>query len=295
MCARGLFGRERGPSAAGGGTVGAVTDLITNPDHPSLAPFRGLQDHAARQRRERPGGDMAGWLIAEGDLVMQRGIDAGMELESVLVDGARTRPLPAWASTTGGPAILRVGPDVLVDICGRPKLRDPIGCFVRPGPRDAAALLHDATTVLVAEGVNNPTNMGVLLRNAAALGADAVLLDPSCCDPFYRRSVRVSMGQVFAVPHARMERFPESFGVFRSAGFETLALTSGGDEDIGLLRFPAQQKLALVVGAEGPGLTDDTLRAADRRVQIPMSGTVDSLNVATASALALWAVQQARR
>ena len=133
-------------------------------------------------------------------------------------------------------------------------------------------------------GLNNPNNLGVVLRNAAGLGIDAVLLDPTCGDPLYRRAIRSSMGQVFAIPHARIGATPNSLAELHQQGFETVALTPRGDIDIRDLGAPTRS--AILLGAEGPGLPDDTIEAATHRVRITMSNEVDSLNVANAAAIA---------
>ncbi len=235
---------------------------------------------------------MAGSFIGEGDVVIGRALTAGHHLECVLVDRARTRELPELPE---GAEVFVAGPAVLQEVAGRKELRDPIACFVRPPERDVAQLLAVSKTVLITEGVNNPTNMGVIMRCAAGLGIEAVLFDPTSCDPLYRRAVRVSMGEVFAIPHARIGSLPGSLEVVREAGFATFALTPDASaDDIGALRVGADEKVALVLGAEGPGLTAETLAACERRLRIPMQAGVDSINVGTAAAVAFYALGQAR-
>jgi tRNA G18 (ribose-2'-O)-methylase SpoU len=142
--------------------------------------------------------------------------------------------------------------------------------------------------VVVLEDVNNHTNLGAVFRSAAGLGMDAVLLSPTCCDPLYRRAVRVSMGQVFALPYAYLE-WPQGLHSLRTAGFQLLALTPSPDatrlDDVVL---GAEDKAALLLGAEGPGLSEQALKESDLRVRIPMAHGVDSLNVAGAAAVACW-------
>jgi tRNA G18 (ribose-2'-O)-methylase SpoU len=154
----------------------------------------------------------------------------------------------------------------------------------RPPPPEVGALLAAARRVVVLEALNDFENLGALFRNAAAFGVDAVLLDPQCADPLYRRSVRVSMGHVLQVPFAVLPgAWPGSLA--RLDGFTTVALTPGGST---LLRaVPPLERWAVLLGAEGPGLTDGALARADLRVRIPMAAGVDSLNVATAAAVAL--------
>jgi len=141
----------------------------------------------------------------------------------------------------------------------------------------------------VLEGINDHENLGALFRNAAALGVDAVLLGPGCADPLYRRSVRVSMGEVFAVPYARLAPWPGALDEVRAAGYTLLALTPAHGA-VPLQRLPAaaRRRPALLLGAEGPGLSRAALAASDLRVAIPMRNGVDSLNVAAAAAVAFW-------
>jgi tRNA G18 (ribose-2'-O)-methylase SpoU len=156
----------------------------------------------------------------------------------------------------------------------------------RGAPADPAALVAGVRVVAVAEGLGDHENVGALFRNAAAFGVDAVLLDPTTADPLYRRSVRVSLGHVLRVPHARLPALPAGLGVVRAAGLEVVALTPASDAEPVSALAPGGPPVALVVGAEGPGLTAATLAAADRRVRIPLAAGVDSLNVATAAAVA---------
>ena len=141
----------------------------------------------------------------------------------------------------------------------------------------------------------NPTNLGVIARSAVGLGAEALLLDPSCVDPLYRRASRVAMGEVFAVPYARTAPFPDGLDVLDEHGFTLLALTpDAGAESIDDVVFPPEEKVALVLGAEGPGLTDPTMERIGRRVRIPLHGGVDSLNVGAAAAIACYVLGRGR-
>jgi tRNA G18 (ribose-2'-O)-methylase SpoU len=163
--------------------------------------------------------------------------------------------------------------------------RGAIAAACRPEPVDLDSVLRTTTTVAVLEGVNDSENLGALFRNAAAFGIGAVLLDPTSADPLYRRSVRVSLGHVLAVPHVRLATWPGDLQHVRRAGFEVIGLTpdpaAAPVETIG-----HAGKVALLLGAEGPGLSQAALDATDRRVRIPMAPSVDSLNVATAAAVA---------
>jgi tRNA G18 (ribose-2'-O)-methylase SpoU len=156
----------------------------------------------------------------------------------------------------------------------------------RPAALDASDLLRDAQHVAVLESLNDFENLGALFRNAAAFGVDAVLLDPQCADPLYRRSVRVSMGHVLRVPFAVLPgSWPSSLAAVREAGFNIVAMTPRPDAEA-INTAPRPSKWALLFGAEGPGLSDAALATADQLVRIPMASGVDSLNVATAAAVA---------
>jgi tRNA G18 (ribose-2'-O)-methylase SpoU len=143
--------------------------------------------------------------------------------------------------------------------------------------------------VVVLERVSNPTNLGVIVRSAAGLGIDAVLLDPTCTDPLYRRVARVAMGEGYAFPWAWLTRLPVGLGPVREAGFRLLALTPDPEAvPIDRVQVGEGERVALLFGAEGPGLSAATLAAADERVGIPMRGGVDSLNVGVAAGIACW-------
>lgn len=163
----------------------------------------------------------------------------------------------------------------------------------RPALPSVRDLVADATTVLVLEAVNDHENIGALFRNAAAFGVDAVVLDPTTTDPLYRRSTRVSLGHVLRVPFARVADggWPGALDDLRALGFTTVSLTPSPEATpLGQLVIERPPRLALVLGAEGPGLTAAALAATDRQVRIPMAAGVDSLNVATAAAITLSAL-----
>ncbi len=262
-----------------------VSIYIDDPDDERISIFLGLRDQRARKLREQPGGDAHGFFIAEGDLVIERALEHGYNLRSVLVGSRRNKPIPSsWSS-----ADVLIGSDaVLAEVTGRPELRDPIGSFERPVPRSADSIISTAHRLAILENVNNPNNMGVIMRNAAALGIDGVLLDPTCSDPLYRRAIRSSMGQVFAVPHARVGPLNEVFSQLASEGFMTVALTPRGTEELTDLALGSTGKVAVALGAEGPGLSAEAISAATTSARISMSNDVDSLNVANAAAIAFY-------
>jgi tRNA G18 (ribose-2'-O)-methylase SpoU len=149
-----------------------------------------------------------------------------------------------------------------------------------------------ARRIVILEDIVDHTNVGAIFRSVAALGADAVLVTPRCADPLYRRSVRVSMGTVFQVPWTRVDEWPAGLGALREAGFTVAALAlSDGSLTLDDFAVNAPERVALILGTEGDGLTHAAQRAADVVVRIPMAGGVDSLNVAAASAVALWALR----
>lgn len=237
---------------------------------------------------------MAGFFIAEGDIVVERALRAGYRLESMLVDGARTKPLPDTIASTV--PLFACGPAVLQRITGYHLHRGVLACFRRRPLLDLDEALAAARTVTVLENINNPTNMGVILRCAAALGVDAFVMDRSCSDPLYRRCGRVSMGEAYSLPYTRLGRFPADLEQLSDRGFVTIALTPDpAATDISELTIGSEQRVGLLLGAEGPGLTAETLDVVDHRVRIPMSGAVDSINVGSAAAVAFYAMQQARR
>ncbi|HEY2674929.1 MAG TPA: RNA methyltransferase [Rugosimonospora sp.] len=261
---------------------------ITDPDDERIADYRALTDVELRTRWEPPNG----LFIAEGELVLRRALRAGYRLRSVLVDAKRVAEVTAAvddAGTVGDAPFYAGTQDVLEKATGFHVHRGVLASFHRRPPASAADVLATANRVVILEDVNNHTNVGAIFRGAAALGMDAVLLSPSCADPLYRRSVRVSMGEVFAVPYARLEPWPGALDTVRAAGFSVLALTPAPDA-LPIQRLPDahRRRPALLLGAEGAGLTRRALDASDARVVIPMHRGVDSLNVAAAAAVAFW-------
>lgn len=255
---------------------------ITSPDDERIADYRALTDVELRTRWEPPNG----LFIAEGELVIQRALRAGYPLRSVLVDAKRVDQLgelpPESAVYAGSPAVLE-------SITGFHVHRGVLASFHRQPLPTLDELLGQARRLVVCEGINTHTNLGALFRSAAALGMDGVVLSPTCADPLYRRAVRVSMGEVFAVPYARAVAWPAALATIRTAGFHLLAMTPAPDAiPIQRLNATRRARPALLLGAEGPGLSTAAMQAADVRVVVPMHRGVDSLNVATAAAVAFW-------
>ena len=236
-----------------------------------------------------------GLFIAESPNVILRALDGGWEPVSLLMERRHIEGQAREVVERCEEIPLYTAPlPVLTELTGFPLTRGVL-CAMRRRPLPAAEeICRDARRVAVLENIMNPTNLGAIFRSAAALGMDAVLLTPACCDPLYRRAVRVSMGTVFQVPWARLgdsaDQWPEpGMTRLRGWGFRTAAMALREDavsvDDPGLL---AEEKLAVVLGTEGDGLGDGTIADCDYTVRIPMSHGVDSLNVAAASAVAFW-------
>ena len=264
---------------------------VDDPHDPRLADYLQLTDVALRRRME----PSRGIYLAESEKVIRRALAAGHRPVSFLMAPrwlADLADLVAQASRDGIPVYAADHP-VLEALTGFHLHRGALAAMARPVLPAVGALLVDARRVAVLEDVVDHTNVGAVFRSAAALGVDAVLVTPQCADPLYRRSVRVSMGTVFQVPWTRIDPWPRG-GVesLRAAGFTVAALAlAEGSVTLEELAAAPPQRLALVLGAEGDGLSRQTVAAADLAVRIPMAGGVDSLNVAAAGAVAFWALR----
>jgi tRNA G18 (ribose-2'-O)-methylase SpoU len=256
-------------------------------DDPRLADYLHLREPSRRMQVERD----RGIFTVEGRLSLEALIESPYELRSVLVTAPRLERIAAMVD----PAvpIFSLPARAIEEVTGVHFHRGVLAVAERPDPRPVADVVAGARRVLVLEAVNDHENIGALFRNAAAFGVDAVVLDPTSADPLYRRSTRVSLGHVLRVPFARVDdgAWPAAIDELRAGGFTTVALTPAADADLlgGLVADPPE-RVALLVGAEGPGLTAEALASVDRRVRIPMAAGVDSVNVATAAAIALSAL-----
>ncbi len=250
-----------------------------------LADYRDLTDVALRRVLEPAGG----LYIAESSKVIARALAAGHRPRSVLV---QEKWLDDIRDLAADAPIYVVDDDVAEALTGYAVHRGALAAMHRPEPRPMADVIADARLILILEDIVDHTNVGAAFRAAAGLGADAVLISPRCADPLYRRSVRVSMGTVFQVPWTRMPVWREARGILTAAGVHVAALALA-DDAVGLDEFAAHrpERVALMMGSEGDGLSRRALDAADSVVTIPMAGGVDSLNVAAASAVALWALR----
>lgn len=255
---------------------------ITDPDDDRLADYRALTDVELRTRWEPP----HGLFIAEGELVLRRALRAGYAARSVLIDAKRVEQL---ADVPLDAPVYAASQDVMESVTGFHVHRGVLASFRRRPLPSVADILGTARRIAILEDLNNHTNLGAVFRGAAALDIDAILLSPSCADPLYRRSVRVSMGEVFAIPYARLEPWPVGLDEVRAAGFTVIAMTPAPDcIPLNELDTEARKRPALLFGAEGAGLSRAAIAAADVRVVIPMHRGVDSLNVAASAAVAFW-------
>lgn len=262
---------------------------------PRLADYAHATDVALKNARRAESGREHGLYLAESLLVLERALRAGHVPRSVLALGSSEEEAVTVLAAAGHPEVpVFVGPgDLLAELTGYLLHRGLVASMNRPPLSEPADLLATtkARRVVVIENVVDPTNVGAIFRSAGAIGADAVLVTPRCSDPFYRRAIRVSMGTVLQVPWTRVGEWSELAPQLARAGFHIAALALTPDA-VSLRDFEHRvpEKLALVLGAEGEGLTPEAIAAADTVLQIPMLHGIDSLNVAAASAVAMWAV-----
>ena len=229
-----------------------------------------------------------GLFIAESPKVIGRALDAGCEPVSILVETAHLRGESKEVIERCGDIPVFTAPfQVLTQLTGYQLTRGMLCAMRRPALPSVEAVCKDARRIAVLEEVMNPTNLGAIFRSAAALGMDAVLLTPGCSNPLYRRSARVSMGTVFQVPWTYLEE--NWLETLKALGFQTAAMALKEDTlSVDDPKLRQVEKLAVVLGTEGEGLTDETIDGCDFTVKIPMYHGVDSLNVAAASAVAFW-------
>ena len=264
---------------------------ITDFHAPELDPYARLTQNQLRCRLEPE----KGIFIAESPKVISRALDAGYEPVSLLMERRQiTGPAAEILTRCGDVPVYTADRELLAGLTGFELTRGVLFAFRRPAPRSAEELCKEARRVAVLEGIVDSTNVGAIFRSAAALNMDAVLINPSCCDPLCRRAVRVSMGTVFQVPWAQLGETPadwpgQGLARLRAMGFKTAAMAlSDRSVPIDDEALAAEPKLAIVLGTEGDGLAHATIAACDYTVKIPMSHGVDSLNVAAASAVAFW-------
>ena len=264
---------------------------ITDFHAPELDPYARLTQNQLRNRLEPE----KGIFIAESPKVIDRALDAGYKPVSLLMERKQiTGPAAGILSRCGDAPVYTADREMLAELTGFELTRGVLCAFHRPAPRPVEELCKNARRVAVLEGIVDSTNVGAIFRSAAALNMDAVLINPSCCDPLCRRAVRVSMGTVFQVPWGQLGEtladWPEKgMDILHSLGFKTAAMAlSDRSVSIDDEQLAKEPKLAIVLGTEGDGLAADTIASCDYTVKIPMSHGVDSLNVAAASAVAFW-------
>ena len=264
---------------------------ITDFHAPELDPYARLTQNQLRNRLEPE----KGIFIAESPKVIDRALDAGYKPVSLLMERKQiTGPAAGILSRCGDAPVYTANREMLAELTGFELTRGVLCAFRRPAPRPVEELCKNARRVAVLEGIVDSTNVGAIFRSAAALNMDAVLINPSCCDPLCRRAVRVSMGTVFQVPWGQLGETPadwpeKGMDILHSLGFKTAAMAlSDRSVSIDDEQLAKEPKLAIVRGTEGDGLAADTIASCDYTVKIPMSHGVDSLNVAAASAVAFW-------
>ncbi|MET0326593.1 MAG: RNA methyltransferase [Ilumatobacteraceae bacterium] len=258
---------------------------VADPADPRLADYVELTDAAARRHRERDE-----LFVAEGVTAIERLLGSGHHIRSVVVTPTALARLAGRLDSVDAPVYL-VSKAVLAAAVGFNLHRGAIAAADRRPLPSIADAVQGARRIAVLEGLNDPENLGAIARSARALGVDALVLDPTCIDPYYRRTVRVSMGEVLYLPVARAASWPGDLDVLAAAGVETWALTPDPSaEPIWALDVPP--RVALMLGAEGPGLSAAALARADRRVRIPIAADVDSLNVGHAAAVAFAALSR---
>lgn len=263
-------------------------ERITDPSDERLADYRNLTDVGLRRLLEPAGG----LYMAESAKVIGRALAAGHRPRSVLLQEAWLGELDPLLVDRPEVPVYVADSDVLRSVTGFDMHRGALAAMHRPSLAPVADVLANARRVVIIEDVVDHTNVGAIFRSAAGLGADAVLVTPRCADPLYRRSVRVSMGTVLQVPWTRLPRWPDAGTEIHEAGFHIAALALA-DDAVDLDDFAAAppERVAILLGTEGDGLSRRALAVADTVVTIPMARSVDSLNVAAASAVALHALR----
>jgi len=266
---------------------------VDDPADPRVADYVGLKDAELRRRREvpsgEPGSEEPGRFIVEGAVALRRLLVSPYRLRSVLLAAKRYGPLVGELAGVEAPVYL-ASQEVMNAVAGFNIHRGVLAAADRRRLPDVASLLAASRRVAVLEDLVDHENLGVIFRNAAALGVDAVLLSPACADPLYRRSVRVSMGHVLGVPYAVVDPWPDGLAAVGAAGFLLVALTPDpAARDIRELDLGRHDRVAMILGTEGPGLSPGAIARAAVPARIVMRSGVDSLNVGSAAAIAFHA------
>jgi tRNA G18 (ribose-2'-O)-methylase SpoU len=268
----------------------ARTEQVTRVDDPRLADYVSLRDVELRKSLEGE----HGLFLAEGEKVVRRAVEAGYRVRSLLMAPRWLETLRDVLEAAGDAPCYVADPAVIEGVTGFHVHRGALASMHRrelPGPAD---VLAGARRIVVCEDLVDHTNVGSIFRSAAALGIDGVLLSPRCADPLYRRAVKVSMGAVLTLPYTRLAGWYDALTDLQEAGFQVLALTPAADA-VPLDEIPLGDRVALVFGAEGAGLSPRWLATSDARVTIPISRDIDSLNVSAAAAVAAYILKRRSR
>jgi tRNA G18 (ribose-2'-O)-methylase SpoU len=265
---------------------------VNDPGDPRLDVFRWRERQLATIAQRRSFDDL-GSFIAEGDLVVERALAAGYAPDVVLCEPKHAARFDEVVTKAGG-TVIAAPADVRREVTGLGVPLDAIGVFRRAQLPDVSTLIDTSARIVIVDCVDNPSNVGSIARTAAALGWNAMLLDRTSADPLARRALRVSMGTTFLLPFTRVNDVPHQLGVLRAAGFAVIGLTPRDPArsvvSLAEVQMPVDTKRALVLGSERQGLSEETLDACSHLASIDMAPGVDSLNVATAAAIACWAL-----
>ena len=268
----------------------ARIEHVTAVADPRLADYVSLRDVQLRKSLEAA----HGLFIAEGEKVVRRAVAAGFAVRSLFMAPRWLNALADVLDAAGDVPCFVAEEGLIEQVTGFHVHRGALAAMYRRPLPDMRDVLAGASRVIVCEDLVDHANVGTIFRCAAGLGMDAVLLSPRCADPLYRRSVKVSMGAVFAVPYARITNWYDGMVELRAAGFQVLALTPAADA-IPIEKVILSQRVALVLGSEGAGLSQRWLAGADHRVIIPLAAGIDSLNVTAAAAIAAYVVRRSKR
>jgi tRNA G18 (ribose-2'-O)-methylase SpoU len=261
--------------------------LVDDPDDARLAVFR-LNERGLASRPQRRDAAGAGLFLAEGDLVVQRALAAGCVPVAALVDAAR--PSAIAADLPAGTDVYGAGERVRTMVTGLGVAHTIVAVFNRPARPSAAELATRCARLVVVEAVDNPANMGSIVRNAAALGWQGLIIDTTSADPLARRSLRASMGHAAAFPFAREPDMPAVLRHLHDLDYSVVALTPGPGA-VPIDEVATADRLAIVIGSERSGLRPETMEHCTHRAVIPMTGGIDSLNAAAASAIACYVLR----
>lgn len=264
---------------------------ITDFDDSRLDPYIRLTGAQLKNKKAPE----KGIFIAESPMVIDVALKCGCTPVSLLTDDRllESDSVRSIMDRCGDIPVYTASRELLTGITGFELTRGALAAMLRPAERSPEQICQGARRIAVLEAVGDATNIGAIFRSASALGIDAVLITPTCCDPLCRRAVRVSMGTVFTVPFARIgskpEDWPSAMGIIKNMGFKTVAMAlSDNSVSIDDPLLATEEKLAIILGTEGDGLAKSTIAACDYTAKIPMAHGVDSLNVAAAGAVAFW-------